>query len=99
MNQPRVLLWVGLALLVWLNVNAWMKDYVPVENRRHTAAESLQRRKPPASRPTDWRMKCLRSRRGNARARHADARTGARGVRGERGPARSASSPTCSTST
>ena len=29
MNQPRVLLWVGLALLVWLNVNAWIKDYVP----------------------------------------------------------------------
>jgi len=30
MNQVRVLLWVGLLLLVWLNVNAWMKDYMPV---------------------------------------------------------------------
>ncbi len=30
MNQVRVLLWVGLLLLVWLNVNAWMKDYLPV---------------------------------------------------------------------
>jgi YidC/Oxa1 family membrane protein insertase len=29
MNQPRMLLWVGLALLVWFNVNAWMKDYLP----------------------------------------------------------------------
>jgi YidC/Oxa1 family membrane protein insertase len=29
MNQPRVLLWIGLALLVYLNVNAWMKDYLP----------------------------------------------------------------------
>jgi hypothetical protein len=29
MNQPRALLWIGLALLVYLNVNAWLKDYVP----------------------------------------------------------------------
>ncbi len=42
MNQPRVLLWVGLALLVWLNVNAWMKDYVPVRAPAATpAAESV----------------------------------------------------------
>jgi YidC/Oxa1 family membrane protein insertase len=31
MIQPRMLLWVGLALLVWLNVNAWMKDYLPAK--------------------------------------------------------------------
>ncbi len=29
MNQPRALLWIGLALLVYLNVNAWLKDYLP----------------------------------------------------------------------
>jgi len=27
MNQPRVLLWAGFILLLWLNFNAWMKDY------------------------------------------------------------------------
>jgi YidC/Oxa1 family membrane protein insertase len=26
MDQPRVFLWVGLLLLLWLNVDAWMKD-------------------------------------------------------------------------
>jgi YidC/Oxa1 family membrane protein insertase len=41
MIQPRALLWVGLALLVWLNVNAWMKDYVPAKPPAATpAAES-----------------------------------------------------------
>ncbi len=39
MNQPRVLLWVGLLLLVWLNVNAWLKDYAPAV-RETPAAES-----------------------------------------------------------
>ena len=38
MIQPRALLWVGLALLVWLNVNAWMKDYVPVKPAAATPA-------------------------------------------------------------
>ncbi len=27
MTNPRALLWLGLALLLWLNVNAWIKDY------------------------------------------------------------------------
>ncbi len=27
MMNPRALLWLGLALLLWLNVNAWIKDY------------------------------------------------------------------------
>jgi YidC/Oxa1 family membrane protein insertase len=27
--NPRVLLWAGLLLVAWLNVNAWMKDYAP----------------------------------------------------------------------
>ena len=26
MEQPRIFLWVGLLLLLWLNVEAWMKD-------------------------------------------------------------------------
>ncbi len=30
MNQPRILLWAGFILLLWLNFNAWMKDYAPV---------------------------------------------------------------------
>jgi YidC/Oxa1 family membrane protein insertase len=34
--NPRILLWAGLLMLAWLNVNAWMKDYAPVE--RETAA-------------------------------------------------------------
>jgi YidC/Oxa1 family membrane protein insertase len=38
MNQPRMLLWIGLALLVWLNVNAWMKDYVSVKTPAPTPA-------------------------------------------------------------
>ena len=29
MNQPRVLLWGGLLFVLWLNFNAWMKDYAP----------------------------------------------------------------------
>ncbi len=39
MNQPRVLLWVGLLLLVYLNVNAWLKDYAPAA-RETPATES-----------------------------------------------------------
>ena len=39
MNQPRILLWVGLLLLVYLNVNAWLKDYAPAA-RETPAAES-----------------------------------------------------------
>ena len=39
MNQPRIVLWVGLAVLVWLNVNAWIKDYAPVV-RETPAAEA-----------------------------------------------------------
>jgi YidC/Oxa1 family membrane protein insertase len=27
MTNPRALLWLGLGLLLWLNVNAWIKDY------------------------------------------------------------------------
>ena len=44
MNQPRILLWVGLLLLVYLNVNAWLKDYAPAA-RDTPATES----KPPES--------------------------------------------------
>ena len=28
-NNPRIYLWIALALLVWLNYDAWMKDYGP----------------------------------------------------------------------
>jgi YidC/Oxa1 family membrane protein insertase len=27
MREPRVLLWIALIFVLWLNVNAWMKDY------------------------------------------------------------------------
>ena len=27
MNNPRIFLWVGLLFLIWLNGDAWMKDY------------------------------------------------------------------------
>ena len=51
MNQPRILLWVGLLLLVYLNVNAWLKDYAPAARDETPATES----KPPESgaSPTD----------------------------------------------
>ncbi len=39
MIQPRILLWVGLLLLVYLNVNAWLKDYSPAA-RETPATES-----------------------------------------------------------
>ena len=26
MDQQRIFLWVGLLLVLWLNVDAWMKD-------------------------------------------------------------------------
>ncbi len=29
MNNPRILLWAGLLFVLWLNFNAWMKDYGP----------------------------------------------------------------------
>ncbi len=38
MNQPRILLWAGLLLLAWLNVNAWMKDYGSVTRETPAAA-------------------------------------------------------------
>ena len=40
--QPRMLLWMGLFILLWLNVNAWMKDY-----GAHFGAETP----PPAANP------------------------------------------------
>ncbi|MGH8250130.1 MAG: membrane protein insertase YidC [Steroidobacteraceae bacterium] len=31
MKEPRVLLWIALLFVLWLNVNAWMKDYATPE--------------------------------------------------------------------
>src|SRR6187402_660174 len=28
-NNPRIYLWIALALLVWLNYDAWERDYAP----------------------------------------------------------------------
>jgi YidC/Oxa1 family membrane protein insertase len=50
MNQPRILLWVGLLLLVYLNVNAWLKDYAPAV--RETPATESKPASPGAS-PAD----------------------------------------------
>ena len=50
MNQPRILLWVGLLLLVYLNVNAWLKDYAPAV--RETPATESKPTSPGAS-PAD----------------------------------------------
>ena len=38
MDQPRVFLWVGLLLLLWLNVDAWMKDAAAPAPATETAA-------------------------------------------------------------
>ncbi len=40
MNQPRVLLWGGLLFVLWLNFNAWMKDYAPAAPAPETAASA-----------------------------------------------------------
>ncbi|MBS0416364.1 MAG: membrane protein insertase YidC [Proteobacteria bacterium] len=31
-NNPRIYLWVALALMVWLNYDAWQRDYAPPPN-------------------------------------------------------------------
>ena len=102
MNQPRILLWVGLLLLVWLNVNAWMKDYAPAARKRRRRSRQPARSGRRARRTACSRTSCRRSRamrrRPRAGARDAAApRTDADSSAADRQA--SASSPTCSTST
>jgi len=33
MDNPRIFLWIGLALLMWMNVIQWNKDYGPGSSR------------------------------------------------------------------
>ncbi len=98
MNQPRILLWVGLLLLVYLNVNAWLKDYAPAV-RETPATES----KPPESwsepRGQPVGRTAVGHGRGSAGGRARDAVACNHRRPGGTGPARSASLLTCSTST
>ena len=98
MNQPRILLWVGLLLLVYLNVNAWLKDYAPAV-RETPATES----KPPESGagPADGLSAELPSVTGEAQPADVPDDAVACNHRrpGGTGPARSESLLTCSTST
>ena len=36
-SQIRMMLWIGLGILLWLNVQAWLKDYAPVVKERPAA--------------------------------------------------------------
>ena len=47
MQNPRVFLWIGLALVFWLNYEAWLRDYAPKAQPPAAAAAS------PASQPKD----------------------------------------------
>ncbi len=53
MDQQRIFLWVGLLLLLWLNVDAWMKDYgtpgAPVTTAAPAAPAAPGQSTPPAS--------------------------------------------------
>ena len=39
-RQLRIFLWIGLAVVLWLNLNAWMKDYGPRPAGAPPAAEA-----------------------------------------------------------
>jgi YidC/Oxa1 family membrane protein insertase len=39
-NNPRIYLWIALALLLWLNYQAWMRDYAPQSLPATQAAQS-----------------------------------------------------------
>jgi YidC/Oxa1 family membrane protein insertase len=53
MTNPRALLWLGLALILWLNVNAWIEDYSrPAEAAVETAATTEAPAPAPAPAPT-----------------------------------------------
>ena len=47
--NPRIGLWIALLVILWLNVNAWMKDYGPAAPSQTPATESPQ--------PTETRKK------------------------------------------
>lgn len=52
MTNPRALLWLGLALILWLNVNAWIEDYSrPAEAAVETAATTEAPAPAPAPTP------------------------------------------------
>jgi YidC/Oxa1 family membrane protein insertase len=53
MDQQRVFLWVGLLLVLWLNVDAWMKDYATpgVAPAAQVATAPAATGAPPASTP------------------------------------------------
>jgi len=48
-RQLRIFLWIGLAVVLWLNLNAWMKDYGPRPAGAPPAAEAPAAAGAPAS--------------------------------------------------
>jgi len=53
MNNPRVALWGALLLLLFLNYQAWVHDYGPIDNAAASAAASAAAVKPDAAHSLD----------------------------------------------
>ena len=53
MNNPRVLLWGALLLLLFLNYQAWVHDYAPIDKAAASAAATQAAAKPDAAHSLD----------------------------------------------
>ena len=77
MDNPRLLLWIGLALLAWMNIIQWDRDY----GAQATAAATTARRAPsPPAAATQQRRRrraCRRCRPRRDTRRHRPLRPGA----------------------
>jgi YidC/Oxa1 family membrane protein insertase len=52
-NNPRIYLWIALALVAWLNYQAWMTDYGPKPGANITAGQTSEAGRNPAPPPVD----------------------------------------------
>jgi YidC/Oxa1 family membrane protein insertase len=52
-NNPRIYLWIALALVVWLNYQAWMTDYGPKPGANTAATQQAQTAHNPAPAQND----------------------------------------------
>jgi YidC/Oxa1 family membrane protein insertase len=52
-NNPRIYLWIALALVAWLNYQAWMTDYGPKPGANMTASQTPGAGRNPAPPSTD----------------------------------------------
>ena len=95
--QIRVLLWVGLGFLLYLNAQAWMKHYSPVVQETPAATAATPR--PPRTRRTAWPRSCRKFPEMRRAGRRLTATPVPDSLAGHirRRRARSASARTCST--